>query len=245
ASQPSLPVTRPDGFTKRSTNMRLPLSPLASYSWDVQEDLENVQRSDEFATSSPLTSPGFLSWDSRHGLSDNSETLLKSVFEDWDDPPVSNVIIDEDGVQTLLITSESSFYRSQFSTPAFEFSPTRREDSGSSSSVSSASYPVTPADTGNGLEKGKMLFLDPKAFNSLRGNETGIALSASLLYSPAADEMPVPIWTPRSFSFGLGPDVPLDPLESVNHAAGDINNERWDEKMWSPSFLRPLRTAPQ
>jgi len=248
--------------------MWLPLSPLASYSWDVQEDLENVQRSDKFATSSPLTSPGFLSWDSRYGSSDNSETLLKSVFEDWDDPPDSNVIIDEDGVQTLLITPESTFYHSQFSPPSLEFSPystffidveserLRGEDSGSDSTVSSAGYPITPADSGKGLEsqsnkpkKGKMLFLDPKAFNSLRGNEIGnsLALSASLLYSPAADEIPIPIWTPRSLSFGpgLGPDVPLDPLESVIHTTGDINYERWDERMWSPSFLRPLRTASQ
>lgn len=173
---------------------------------------------------------------------------MKSVFEDWDDPPVSNVIIDEDGVQTLLITPESSFYHTQFSSPAFEFSPystffidvdserLRGEDSGSESTVSSAG-PVTPADSGKGLEsqgnkpkKGKMLFLDPKAFNSLRGNEVGntIALSTPLLYSSAADEIPIPIWTPRTLAFGSGPDVPLDPLDSVIHTAGDIN-ERWDE----------------
>lgn len=176
---------------------------------------------------------------------------MKSVFEEWDDPPVSNVIIDDDGVQTLLITPGSSFYNSQFSSPAFEFSPystffidididperLRGEDSGSESTASSAGYPVTPADSGKGLEsqsikskKGKILFLDPKAFNSLRGNDMGsnLALSASLLYSPAADEIPIPIWTPRTLAFGSGPDVPLDPLDSVIHTAGDIN-ERWDE----------------
>jgi hypothetical protein len=223
------------------------LSPIPSCSWDIEEDLEDVQRSDEYVISSPPLTPG-LSWDSQCGSDDIFDTLPKSVFEDWDDPPLLNVVIEEDGAQTLLITPESSFYYPP--TPrSFHFAPFSAgafvEDNLPLVKLFDESEPLVdvPAQLkgseGIRSKKGQMLFLDTTLFSSF-GNDNGntFALSA-FVYSPA-DE--VPLWAPRALMYGL--DVPSDPLDCI-YSAGDISPVGlWDEKLCSPVLPRPLRTAP-
>jgi len=253
AGQPSISLVIPHDFTKRSANLGLPLSPFPSYSWDVLEDFEIVQRSDEFATSTPPT-PG-LYWDSPRGFIDVSDTFPKSVFEDWDDPLVPSVIVEDDGAQTLLIPLESSFYYPPPTPPTFEFTPfssgifldvdsQAAKQESTDESDHTVDLPLTPVSPKRPDRvkpmKGQMLFVDTAMFSSL-GNENGdsFVLSASLFDSPA-DE--VPLWVPETFMYG--PDVPLDPLDCI-YSAGDISPvERWDEKLWSPTFFRPIRTAP-
>jgi len=250
AGQPSISLVIPHDSTKRMSNLGLPLSPLPSYSWDVQEDLEDVQRSDESAMSSPPRTPGLL-WDEHRSPSNIADTFPKSVFEDWDDPPVSSVVIEEDGAQTLFITPESSFYYPPPTPPTFEFTPfssglfldvdsqpARQDNTDESEPI--VDLPLTPValerPEGVRPKKGQMLFVDTTRFASLNGDS--FTLSASLFYSPA-DE--VPLWSPKAFMYG--PDVPLDPLDCI-YSAGDISPvEHWDEKLWSPTFFRPIRTA--
>jgi len=253
AGQPSISLAIPHDSTKRSSILCLPLSPFPSYSWDVQEDPEDARQSDESAISSPPSTPD-LSWDSPR-RSSVFDTLPNSVFEDWDDPPVLNVVIEDDGVQTLLITPESSFYYPPPTPPSFEFAPfstgiflevdsqLARPDSVDESN-SNFDLPLTPVALkdleGARPMKGEMLFVDTTMFSSFE-NEIGdnFALSASVFDSLVDED---PLWAPKAFIYG--PDVPLDPLDCI-YSAGDISPvERWDEKLWSPTFLRPIRTAP-
>ncbi|KDR75514.1 hypothetical protein GALMADRAFT_226150 [Galerina marginata CBS 339.88] len=248
AGQPLLSLEMPDDFTKESTDLYIHLSPFPSYSWDVQEDLENVHRSDESATSSPPPTPGLL-WDSHSSLGDIYDELPHSVFEDWEDPlsPSIAVIVEEDGAQAVLIAPDSPFYHPPPSPPPFstQFLPEdgtqpAKKDSIRDSELTSELPPtlitVKKSDSPRRI-KGKMLFLDTETFT---GSRTGFNLSASI-YPMVADD--ISSWAPKGFMYG--PDVPLDPLECI-YSASDVSPvDRWDtEKLWSPIILSPLRTAP-
>jgi len=254
AGQPLLSLEIPDDSTKGSTDSWLPLSPFPSYSWDVQEDLENVQRRDESATSSPPPTPG-LSWDSRSSFGDIFDTLPQSVFEDWEDPPRQNssVIMEDDGAQTVLIDPETPFYHPPPSPPPFstQFFPDVDSQLAKGNSIDefepSSEFLLTLSSVkksdGVRSTKGQILFLDTATFSPLENeSRNSFALSASLSYPPMVED-DVPSWAPKGFMYG--PDVPLDPLECI-YSAGDVSPvDRWDtEKLWSPILLSPLRTAP-
>jgi len=250
AGQSSLSLEASHDSKKRATNLWLPLSPFPTYSWDVQADLEKVQESDESSTG--LSRVPALSWDSQPNSNDIVEDLPKSIFEDWEDSlsPNSRNVVEEDGVQTVIITPQSAFFHPPTPPAPFGYEPfshafpdndmvmTRQQSIDELDS--SGRIPVTPV----ALERPAaarptkgVLFVDTNPYSPF-GHRNSFALSASLFYSPKpADE--VPSWAPKGFMYG--PDVPLDCI----YSAGDVSPvERWDEKLWSPVFLNSLRTAP-
>ncbi|KAF8161452.1 hypothetical protein B0H34DRAFT_380323 [Crassisporium funariophilum] len=242
-------VTNPHTFKKRSTTLKLPLTPFPGCSWDSQ-DTDEPLRSDSSGCSSRTPT---LSWDSVPDWSDFPDTRLRSMFEDWEDSPWPNssVIIEEDGIQTLLIAPQSPFFQPPPSPRPFDHAPfstgcwdtdvksARHDDTLDElppSAVSDMSPGLIKKVTNEGrVSKGTMLFIDTTSYSSLANT---FALSASLFCSPRpADDMS---WEPRMLMCG-GPDVPIDCI----YSAGDISpTEHWDEKLWSPVTLNPLRTAP-
>ncbi|KAF9542266.1 hypothetical protein CPC08DRAFT_445448 [Agrocybe pediades] len=246
------------GHKKISPSLWLPLSPFPSYEFDVEEDPVEVSGR---ALCSALNSPTSLTptWMHPHQDIDLSMDELKSEFEDWDDPipPNSAVIMEEDGAQTLLIPYDSQFYIPPPPPPAFGFAPSSdfyadhdiaasvvdeyEDDPESSPDALLTPQPFhsnEPAET----PTRKSLFVDtthPAVVNP----PSGFVLSSSLFYSPDMGDAENPAWAPSHHHGYMydGPDVPLDCI----YSAGDISPvDRWDEKLWSPVVLQPLRTAP-
>ncbi|CAA7260446.1 unnamed protein product [Cyclocybe aegerita] len=241
---------------KRSPNLWLPLSPFPSYSWDVQ-DLENSQGSQSSTTTQSQTPE--LSWDSQPTTVTFGEPQLKSIFEDWDDEdddaaePSCKVVIEEDGVQTLLLTPASPFFHQPPSPRPFGYEPfsrgfhaadvpirqeeTRSEAPSSYVTLTPAMFHLAPQqpEPSPKAPRGRMLFIDTSS-----PARNSFLLSAFIYSAPSMDD--IPSWAPKQLLGG--PDVPLE-VDCMYSASGVSPIDHWEEKLWSPIIVGPqARTAP-
>ena len=167
------------------------------------------------------------------------ETSLKSVFEDWEDPIINDsVVLEEDGSQTLLITSDSPFFEPPSAAKPFSAAfpnPTRRETIAANEIPTSAVPPLTPhldeqpvlqlRRTPEKSTKRQVLFIDTATSTSATSVETCFTLSASAFFSAqSVDE--IPVW--MSDDLFRQPDVPLD-LESLYSAVAEVSaSDQWE-----------------
>ncbi|KAJ3501597.1 hypothetical protein NLJ89_g9268 [Agrocybe chaxingu] len=208
-------------------------------------DLENSQGS-QSSTSTQSRTPG-LSWDSQPTTVTFGEPQLKSIFEDWDDgdddaaEPSCKVVIEEDGVQALLLTPASPFFHQPPSPRPFGYEPFSR-------GLRAADVPIQQEETHNEVPPGAYVTLTPAMFHlapqqpspkAPRGRmlfidtsspaRNSFSISAFIYSAPSMDD--IPSWAPKQLLGG--PDVPLE-VDCVYSASGVSPIDHWEEKLWSP-----------
>ncbi|KAF9477876.1 hypothetical protein BDN70DRAFT_880646 [Pholiota conissans] len=255
AGQQSPALKASSDYEERSSLHSMP-----GHDWDMQgfDDVQESNIIEYYPSSSPPETPG-LSWDSRPTSAALSAPALKSVFDDWDDPfPTQTnpaIVVEEDGVQTVLIPADSPFFSPPSPYKPFGYAPfstgllaekvpsSREPAMDDAAAITPILINKTLSTTATHLpsdqkinSKGLTLFVDATFLQPTFGSD---AMLSSPIFSTPSLRVDNSSWAPKGFM--SGPDVPLDCI----YTAGDFSPiaEHW-EGAWSPIVRGPFRSAP-